>query len=143
MDSLTVNLQGSMFLATLLQWYTCSGSLHHAASGAQSWHKPRSSKMKCTIRDAKNILIQIYCGLTVPKQMLIIWPKIPKMPKNLSARHIFTSPKVLDFNEKKLHWASVVRGLRQESLVTLSCHGILVSWVFDKRKIHTSIYYIF
>ena len=34
-------------------------------------------------------------GLTAPK-----WPKIPQ---NLSAQ-------VLDFNEKRLHWVSVVRG---------------------------------
>ena len=34
-------------------------------------------------------------GLTVPKWVLIVWPKISQMPQNLSA------PKILDFNEKK------------------------------------------
>ena len=50
-------------------------------------------------------------GLTVPKWVLIVQPKIPQMPQNLSAQFVSPSPKVLDFNEKKLHWASVVRDL--------------------------------
>ena len=49
-------------------------------------------------------------GLIVPKWVLIVWPKIPQMPQNLSAQFVCQSPKVLDFNEKRLHWASVVRG---------------------------------
>jgi hypothetical protein len=48
-------------------------------------------------------------GLTVPKWVLIVWLKIPQMPQNLSAQFVCPSPKVLDFNEKRLHWASVVR----------------------------------
>ena len=48
-------------------------------------------------------------GLTVPKWVLIVWPKIPQMPQNLSAQFVCPSPKDLDFNEKRLHWASVVR----------------------------------
>ncbi len=54
-------------------------------------------------------------GLTVPKWVLIVWPKIPQMPQNLSAQFVCPSPKVLDFNEKRLHWASVVRGLNHFS----------------------------
>ena len=43
-------------------------------------------------------------GLTVPK-----WePKIPQMPQNDYAQFVCPSPNVLDFNEKRLHWASVV-----------------------------------
>ena len=53
-------------------------------------------------------------GLTVPKWVLIVWPKIPQMPQNLSAQFVCPSPKVLDFNEKRLHWASVVRDLHTE-----------------------------
>ena len=49
-------------------------------------------------------------GITVPKWVLIVWPKIPKMPQNLSDQYVCPSPKVLDFSEKRLHWASVVRG---------------------------------
>ena len=49
-------------------------------------------------------------GLTVPKWVLINWPKIPKMPQNLFAQIVCPSPKVWDFDEKKLHWASVVLG---------------------------------
>ena len=48
-------------------------------------------------------------GLTVPKWALIILPKIPQMPQNLSAQIVFPSPIVWDFDEKRLHWASVVR----------------------------------
>ena len=51
-------------------------------------------------------------GLTAPKWVLIVWPKIPHMPQNLSAQFVCPSPKVLDFNEKRLHWASVVRGTK-------------------------------
>ena len=40
-------------------------------------------------------------GLTVPKWVLINWPKIPQMPQNT---------KVWDVNEKRLHWASVIPG---------------------------------
>ena len=48
-------------------------------------------------------------GLTVPKWVLIVRPKIPQMPQNLSAQFVCPSPKVLDFNEKRRHWVSVVR----------------------------------
>ena len=32
-------------------------------------------------------------GLTVSKQELIVWPKIPQMPQNLSAQFVCLSPK--------------------------------------------------
>ena len=48
--------------------------------------------------------------LTVPKWVKTVWPKMPKMSHNLSTQFIWQGPKVLDFNEKRLHWASVVRG---------------------------------
>jgi hypothetical protein len=41
--------------------------------------------------------------LTIPKWVLIVQPEIPQMPKNLSAQFVCPSPKVLDFNEKRLH----------------------------------------
>ena len=47
-------------------------------------------------------------GLTLPKWVLIDWPKIPQKPQNLSAQFVCPSPKVLDFNDKRLYWASVV-----------------------------------
>jgi hypothetical protein len=40
-------------------------------------------------------------GLTVPKRVLIVWPKIPQMPQNLSAQFVCPSPNVQDFNEKR------------------------------------------
>ena len=48
-------------------------------------------------------------GLTLPKWVLINWPKIPQMPQNVSAQLVCPSPKDWDFDEKRLHWASVVR----------------------------------
>ena len=42
-------------------------------------------------------------GPTVPKWELINWPKIPQMPQNLLAQIVCQSPKVWDFDEKRLH----------------------------------------
>jgi hypothetical protein len=50
-------------------------------------------------------------GRTVQKWVLINRPKIPQMPKTLTAQFVFPSPKVWDFDEKWLHWASVVRAM--------------------------------
>ena len=49
-------------------------------------------------------------GLKVPKWVLINWPKILQMPQNLSVLIVCPSPKVKDFEEKRLLWASVVLG---------------------------------
>ena len=38
-------------------------------------------------------------GLTKQKWVLIVWPKIPQMPQNLSAQIVCPSPKVLDFKD--------------------------------------------
>ena len=58
-------------------------------------------------------------GLTVPKKVLLVRPKIPQMPQNLFAQFFCPRPKILDFNEKKasLQWLSVVRG----ALYTAQC----------------------
>ena len=45
-------------------------------------------------------------GLTVPKWVLIVWAE--NTPKD--SEFVCPSPKVLDFNEKRLHWMSLVRG---------------------------------
>ena len=50
-------------------------------------------------------------GITVPKWVPIVWPKISQLPHNLSAQFVCPSPKALDFYEKRFHWASVVRAL--------------------------------
>ena len=42
--------------------------------------------------------------------ILIVRPKIPQMPKNLSAQFVCPSPKVWHFIEKKIYWVSVVHG---------------------------------
>ena len=38
------------------------------------------------------------------------------MPQNLSAQFVCPSPKILDFNEKRLQWTSVVRGMENAKL---------------------------
>jgi hypothetical protein len=58
-------------------------------------------------------------GLTVPKLLLIVRAKIPQMPQNLSAQIVCPRPKVLDFNEKRLHWVSVVRGSNKRNGILL------------------------
>ena len=35
--------------------------------------------------------------------------KIPQMPQNLFAKIVCPSSKVWDFDDKRLHWASIVR----------------------------------
>ena len=42
-------------------------------------------------------------------KMSIVRSKIPQMPQDLSAQFVCSSPKVLDFSEKRLHWASILR----------------------------------
>ena len=49
-------------------------------------------------------------GLTGPKWVLINRLKIPQMPQNVSAQIVCQRPNVWDFDERRLHWASVVRG---------------------------------
>ena len=45
-------------------------------------------------------------GLTVPKWVLIVWPKIPQMPQKFSAQNV--CPGVL---KKSSLWVSVVRAV--------------------------------
>ena len=50
-------------------------------------------------------------GLIVPKWVLLVQPKIPQ---SLSAQFAcLPKPKIWDFSEKRLHWASLVRELFQ------------------------------
>jgi hypothetical protein len=39
-------------------------------------------------------------GITVPKWVLIVQPKVPQMNQNLSAQFVCPSPKVWDFDRK-------------------------------------------
>ena len=68
--------------------------------------------------------------LTVPKWVLIVWPIIPKMPQNLSAQFVCQSPKILDFREKRLHWASVVREARHSYLAIIPHGAARLNYVF-------------
>ena len=62
-------------------------------------------------------------GLTVPKWVLINRPKIHQMLQNLSAKIVCSSPKVWDFDEKRLLWVSVVRDLLGQLLVVDALPG--------------------
>ena len=72
-------------------------------------------------------------GLTVPKWVLIVWPKIPKMPQNLSAQVFCPSTKVPDFNEKRLHWESVVHGCANSWRHTLHKMWIAITSSFSSK----------
>ena len=48
-------------------------------------------------------------GLTVPKIGADKSAEKTQMPPKLSAQIVCPSPKVWDFDEKRLHWASVIR----------------------------------
>ena len=61
-------------------------------------------------------------GLNVPKWVLIVLPKIFQIPQNVSAQFVCPSPKVLDFNEKRLRWASIVRGISVHSTAVVQQH---------------------
>jgi hypothetical protein len=75
------------------------------------------------------LLIITHCRLTVPKWVLIVWPKMPKMLQNLSFKFVCPSSKM----KKRLHWASVVRGgqhsisknVHRYLLVAVGSSGIL------------------
>ena len=60
-------------------------------------------------------------GLTVTKWVLINRSKLQQMPKNLSAQFVYPSPKVWDFDEKRLHRASVVRDMYNQCLAMQLC----------------------
>ena len=47
-------------------------------------------------------------GLTVPRWVLIVQLKIPQMPQ-IYLPNFLPKPKVWDFNEKRFHWASLIR----------------------------------
>ena len=49
-------------------------------------------------------------GLTVPKWVLINWPKIP--PNAHKSYLPKLSAQAWDFDDKRLHWAFVVRGIQ-------------------------------
>jgi hypothetical protein len=73
----------------------------------------KSAQARCGLGFCRNngwIMENMDKGLTVPpKWVLIVQPKIPQMLQNLSVQFVCPSPQVLDFNEKRLHCASVDR----------------------------------
>ena len=70
-------------------------------------------------------------GLTVPKWVRIVQPKIPQMSQNLFAQFVCPSSKALDFNEKRLTWASVVRA---SILLLLSAIKIPLAFVLNAER---------
>ena len=70
-------------------------------------------------------------GLTAPKWVLIVWPKIAQMPQSLFAQFVCPSPKVLDFSEKRLHWASIVR---DSHIISKHHQGIMLQKLIPKIR---------
>ena len=57
-----------------------------------------------------------------------------KMGADSSVENTPNAPKVLDFNEKRLHWASVVRGLKIYWLPHSSSYTLLIfTWAPDRK----------
>ena len=78
-------------------------------------------------------------GLTVPKRLLMNRPKVPQMPQNLSAHIVCPSPKNKYLDEKRLHWASVVRdgtlAVDLFQVCTLLIQWYCVNFFTNKRKL--------
>ena len=82
-----------------------------------------------------NILLQ--CN-TVSKWVVIVWPKIPRMLQNLFGKFVCPSPINLNFNEKKLHWLSVVHGITPpiaEILCVKNVRALVVSGFLSNQII--------
>ena len=62
------------------------------------------------------------------------------MSQNLSAQFVCPSPKVPDFNEKRLHWASVVRG---EMYSLRNCHQIAYVVISKGPEIEIALVILF
>ena len=71
-------------------------------------------------------------GLTA---VLIIQLKIPLMTQNLFAQFVCPSLKVLDFNEKRLHWKSVVRGAHDARNEVCATSGVEVLTLNQLSKV--------
>ena len=50
-------------------------------------------------------------GITVPKWVLTVWPKIPKRPQNLSAQFVFP----------RFHWASIFKNCTSQKMTGKYC----------------------
>ena len=48
-------------------------------------------------------------GLTLPKWVLIVWPKIHQMPKIYLPKLFAQAPNLVTLMKKRLHWVSIVR----------------------------------
>ena len=67
-------------------------------------------------RNNGQLMENIDMGLTVPKWVLINWPKVPQMPQNSSAQIVCPSLKVWYFDEKRL-WYVVLRKYKASSRI--------------------------
>ena len=135
-----------MILRKSLKNKRVAGPFHFWSPLKTSW-RPATTTTKAKSLFLDQIQIQIsneylvcgYCringwiiknmdkGPTIPKWVLIVQPKIPQMQQYLSAQCVCPSPKVLDFNEKRLHWASVVRGSNKRKLLSFQ-KRVFMSW---------------
>ena len=96
-------------------------------------------------------------GLTVPKWVLLIWPKIPQMPHNLSAQFVCPSPKFWNFDGKKassgvrIPWMhSLISSRKFEVMLCYNAHiSCIVEWCIQctswaiAQKSHECAKYLF
>ena len=108
----------SLFYFLPIKWWSCDCYFFLASEAPKNFWGPQK-RFKFWILDLKVCLKNLGIGsglygksvlyienmdkgLTVPKWVLIVWPKIPQMPHILPAQFACPSPKVWDFNEKKV-----------------------------------------
>ena len=74
-------------------------------------------------------------GLTA----LIVWPKIPKMPQNMSAQFVCQAQKFRSFEKSSL-WVSVVRELNRHHAIIAYCPDVytvskgLKNWILNLKR---------
>ena len=66
---------------------------------------------------------------------LIVQPKIPLMTQNLFAQFVCLKLKILDFNERRLHWKSVVRGAHDARNEVCATSGVEVLTLNQLSKV--------
>ena len=75
--------------------------------------------------------------LTVPKWVLIVWPKISQMPQNISAQMSAQAQKFKIFEKSSL-WVSIVRGMPQNISAQMSAQAQKFK-IFEKSSLWVSI----
>ena len=78
-------------------------------------------------------------GLTVPKWVIIVWPKVTQMPQIFSAQFVCPSPKIWDFERSRSVSKSKVKTIWFPSGFSAHCH--MTETVPPKSQNHFAMYF--